>query len=585
MEHYDTDVLVVGAGPAGLIAALALAQHDVRALTVTKYAGTANSPRAHITNQRTMEVLRDLGVEEAVLARATPNDLMANNVWATSFAGQEIARLMTWGAGFERRSDYLAASPSAMCNMPQHLLEPALLDAARAAGADITFSTELTSVSQDATGVTARVLDRAAGGDRALRARYILGADGGRSRVADQLGFTMLGESGLGAAVNVWLEVDLSKYTAHRPGTLYWMSQPGNDYWVGAGTWICVKPWTEWVMLFMYDPAAGEPDLSEQTVVARARATIGDPDAAVTVKSVSTWQINHVVAERYQRGRAFLVGDAAHRHPPANGLGTNTSIQDSYNLAWKLAAVLHGHAGEELLATYDQERQPIGRQVVDRALKSVVDMLPISQALGFKPGQSAEEGQASLDHLFSDAPGADRRRRVLAEAIKLQNYQFNALGVEIDQRYSVGAVVADDPWPVPNRDPELHHHPTTHAGARLPHAWLQHGDQRLSTLDVGGGGRFRLLLGVAGRPWADAAQEVSRRLGVDVATYALGASCEYDDVYGTWAGLREVGDDGALLVRPDGHIAWRSEHAVDDPVAELEIVLSVVLARPRPFPS
>jgi 2,4-dichlorophenol 6-monooxygenase len=583
VQTYDTDVLVVGAGPAGLTASLALAQLGVRALTVTKYASTANSPRAHITNQRTMEVFRDLGIEDRVRDLATPNDLMANNVWATSFAGQEIARLMTWGSGVERRSEYLAASPCAMCNMPQHLLEPVLRDAAHEAGAEIAFSTELIGVAQDGEGVTARVRDRASGAERIIRARYLVGADGGRSRVAEQLGFTMLGETGLGAAVNVWLEADLTPFTAHRPGTLYWMSQPGNDYWVGAGTWICVKPWTEWVMLFMYDPAAGEPDLSVEAVTARAHATIGDPSVDVRVKSVSTWQINHVVAERYQVGRAFLVGDAAHRHPPANGLGTNTSIQDSYNLAWKLAMVLRGEAGVGLLATYDAERQAVGRQVVDRALKSVADMLPISQSLGFTPGQSAEEGWASLDQLFSAEPAAVKRRHALAEAVELQNYQFNALGVEIDQRYGEGAVAgADEPWPADVRDPELHHHPTTHAGARLPHAWLQHGSRLVSTLDVGDRGRFRLLVGVAGQAWTEAAATVSARLGICLPSYVLGARCEYDDVYGTWAQLREVGDDGALLVRPDGHVAWRARASVTDPAAELGSALRIVLDRSTP---
>src|SRR5258705_9774465 len=137
-----------------------------------------------------------------------------------------------------------------------------------------------------------------------------MGADGGRSCVVAQLGFPMQGQMGLGASVNVWLEADLTKYTAHRPGVLYWISQPGNAYWVGSGTWICVKPWTEWVLLFMYDPADGEPDLSEAAVVARAHATIGDPEIDIRVKSVATWQINHVVATEYQRGRVFLVGDA-----------------------------------------------------------------------------------------------------------------------------------------------------------------------------------------------------------------------------------------------------------------------------------
>lgn len=580
VAQVETDVLVVGAGPAGLTLAALLAEYGVRAITVTKYAGTAHSPRAHITNQRAMEVFRDLGVEPDVVRVATPNDLMCHNIWATSFAGPEIARLLTWGGGPERHAEYELASPSAMCNVPQHVLEPVLHRAGVDRGADLRFSTELVSLVQDEDGATATVRRREDGGEYAIRAKYVVGCDGGRSTVADQIGFPMTGESGLGAAMNVWLEADLTKYTTWRPGTLYWMCQPGNDYWVGSGTWICVKPFTEWVLLFMYDPSQGEPDTSEEALIARARTTIGDPDVEVRIKASSSWQINHVVADTFRIGRVFIAGDAAHRHPPANGLGTNTSVQDSFNLAWKLAWVLRGQAGPGLLDSYDQERQPVGKGVVDRALKSVADMLPISQALGFEPGQSAEDGQAALDSLAAPGPEGDRRRRALIDAVELQNYQFNALGVEIDQRYESAAVLGDGTgWPEPERDPELHHHPTTHPGARLPHTWLQRGTEQVSTLDLTGHGEFTVLTGIGGEAWVEAAQKVAASLDVPVNAYVVGTGAEHQDLLGRWARLREIGDSGCLLVRPDHHIAWRADAVTGDPVGDLEHALRSVLDR------
>lgn len=564
-QETDTDVLVVGAGPAGLTAAALLARHGVAALTVSRHPGTAHSPRAHITNQRTVEVFRDLGIEDRLRAVATPSSLMGDNVWATSFAGEEIARLRSWGTGVDRAADYAAASPAEMCNAPQHLLEPVLLDRARELGADVRFSSEVVDLAEDADGVTATIRERG-GGEYPVRARYVVGADGGRSFVAERSGFTFDGESGLGAALNMWLEVDLERYTAHRPGVLYWMAQPGNSYWVGSGTWICVRPWNEWVLLCMYDPSEGEPDVSEEAVVARARAraTIGDPQAEVRVRDVSKWQINHMIAREYRRGRVFLAGDAAHRHPPANGLGSNTSVQDSWNLAWKLAVVLSGTAGEGLLDTYDAERRPVGRTVVDRAMQSVRDMAPIPEALGFRPGQSADEGWASLRELFSDAPGAAGRRTALESAIALQHHQFNAHGVELGQRYTSSAVVDDGtPFPDPERDPELYHRPTTHPGAVLPHAWLQHGTDRVSTLDMVGGGTFTLVVGIGGEPWAAAAAKLADEFGIDLPVRAVGYRCAYDDVLGDWTRLREIGDRGALLVRPDRHIAHRSHDLPD----------------------
>src|SRR5437016_3412302 len=579
MRTSQADVLVVGAGPAGLAASALLARYGVSAITVTKYAGTANSPRAHITNQRTGEVLRDLGIEERVRAFATPSNLMGNTGWGASFAGQEIARLMTWGSGPERRADYDNASPSAMMNAPQHLLEPVLLDAARNHGADIRFSTELVSITQDDNAVHAVVWERDSGEEYTLAARYACGADGGRSTVASQLGFPFHGQMGLGASVNVWLEADLTRYTAHRPGVLYWISQPGSDFWVGSGTWICVKPWTEWVMLFMYDPAQGEPDLSSEALLARAHQTIGDPAVEVKIKSVGEWQINHVVAERYRQGRVFLAGDAAHRHPPANGLGSNTSVQDAYSLAWKLRMVLSGQAGEHLLDSYHDERQPVGKQVVDRAMKSVVDMLPIANALGFRPDQSMDEGWAVLNELAEPSAAGAERRRQLQSAGDLQNYQFNANGVERGQSYTSDAVVPDGTDAVAHtRDPELYYTPSTRPGGRLPHVWLQHRTNLVSTLDICSYEELTLLVGIDGQPWVRAAEKTAADLGVRLATRPVGYRQLHDDICGDWWRISDIEDEGCLLVRPDRHIAWRSAQLPDGPAAELRRVLRQGLA-------
>lgn len=581
MKTIEVPVFIVGAGPTGLSAACLLATQGIQALAITRYPGTANSPRAHITNQRTVEVFRDLGIEPRILQAATPAELMSNNVWATSFAGTEIARLQTWGTGPERRADYELASPSGMCNIPQHLMEPILLDVARERGAQFLFNTELISMRQDTEAVHSIVRDRLTGEEIEVISQYAIGGDGDNSVVVKEIGFPTEGRMGLGAAVNVWLEADLSKYTAHRPGVLYWMTQPGNNYWVGSGTWISVRPWNEWVLLFMYDPAQGEPDLSEAAVIERARATIGDPDIPIRVKAVSKWTINQVVAKNMNQGRVLIAGNAAHRHPPANGLGTNTCIQDSFNLAWKLAMVLKGQAGPALLDTYTQERQPVAENVVRRAMKSVGDMLPISDALGFAPGQDEQAAWANVDELFSDSARGRERREALHRAVELQNYQFNCHGVELGQVYASSAVVPDgSSRPLPERDPELYYHPSTFPGSCLPHAWLQRGQERLSTLDLAGHGRFALLTGVGGGVWRDAAAQAASRLGIalDVASIG-GPSCDAQDVYGRWQTLSGIGDSGCLLVRPDRHIAWRQQAPGATPAADLEATLRQILAR------
>ncbi|MGE8166317.1 FAD-dependent oxidoreductase [Paraburkholderia sp. NPDC080076] len=580
MRQIRVPVFVVGAGPAGLTTAALLAKYGVEVLAITRYPGTAHSPRAHITNQRTVEVFRDLGIEDRVRALSTSNKLMTNNVWATSFTGTELGRLQTWGTGEQRKADYEMASPSEMCNAPQHLLEPAILTAAREFGAKVLFNTELVSIRQTEEAVFSRVVDRLTGEEIEVISEYAVGADGAQSLVVKDIGFELEGEMGLGYALNCWLEVDLSQYCAHRPGVLYWMYQPGCDYWVGSGVWICVRPWNEWVMVSMYNPADGEPDLSEDAIIQRARATIGEPDIPVRVKAVSKWTINRMVARQMVKGRVAIAGDAAHRHPPANGLGSNTSVQDAFNLAWKLALIVKGQAAPSLLQTYSDERQPVAEQVVNRAIRSMTDMLPISQALGFRDGQGADEGWASLDELFSDTSVGRTRRKQLASAIDLQNYQFNCHGVELGQRYTSAAVVRDGArFPEPSRDAELYYHATTTPGAYTPHAWIQHDGRRVSTLDLVGQGSFALLTGMGGQPWVEALRQIGNEFGISVNGWVIAHGSSTIDAYGRWGELREIEDGGCVVVRPDRFVAYRANDLVTDPLGTLRRVFAQILGR------
>ncbi len=554
-----------------------LARQGARAITVTKYSGTADSPRAHITNQRTVEVFRDLGIEPEVMAAAMPQDLMGTQVFSTSFAGQELCRKMTWGAGVDRRSEYDAASPSSMCNAPQHLLEPMILAAARKHNAEIRFGTECIQIEQNAESVRAVVRERSTGHEYAIQAKYAIGCDGARSTVGEQLGFEFEGKMGLGDAYTVWLEADLTRYTRHRSGALFFVCEPGSDIWLSA--WTCVKPWTEWNPLFLRHQQ-DKADLSEAAVLQRVRNAIGDPSVAVKIKKISPWQINHCVAAQYRKGRAFLAGDAAHRHPPSNGLGSNTSIQDAYNLAWKLALVLSGRASDALLDTYHAERKPVGRQVIDRAIKSIADMGPWTQAVGLGPDQTAEQAWNQINELMGDSEIGAQRREAMFAGLDATDWQFNAIGVELGQRYESAAVISDGtPFPAYTRDPERHYHPTTHPGAHLPHVWLEHGTQRISTIDLTGKDSFALLSGIGGQAWRDAAGTVERELGVKIASYSVGLRQAYDDVLGEWTRKREVRDHGCILVRPDGYVAWRSHDGVADATGALREVMRKILAR------
>ncbi|MFC0401416.1 FAD-dependent oxidoreductase [Paraburkholderia rhizosphaerae] len=562
----ETDVLIVGSGPAGSASALALSSYGIRNMTVTKYRWLADTPRAHITNQRTFEILRDFGIESEAKALAVPLKNVGNSVFCTSLAGEELARIHTFGSHPSRLGDYVAASPCEMGDLPQNLLEPVLLGNAAARGTHVRFDTEYLSLEQSADCVVATVRDRLDDRTYQVKARYLIGADGGRSKVAQDVGLPMEGSMALAGSINIIFEADLSEYVVHRPAVLYLVVQTGLDAdGVGVGVIRMVRPWKEWMAIRGYDLSRPAPDLTEAEAIQMVRDLIGDPGIPVRIKSTSLWTVNNLCATRYSAGRVFCMGDAVHRHPPTNGLGSNTSIQDAYNLAWKLALVVKGKASPALLESYNAERVPVGRQVVRRANDSIESYGGIFQALGLLDVKDAAEGIANMESRKDATGRASKQREALREAVAAKNCEYNVHGVEMNQRYASSAVISDGTAStVCGRDPQLHYIPTTAAGARLPHVWLQRDGLPISTLDLVGKGRFSVLTGIGGDRWRFAAAAAAERFGIPVDFHRIGPGCELTDLYGEWALLREINEAGCLLVRPDGYVGWRSPDPADD---------------------
>ena len=575
----ETDVLIVGSGPAGSACALALSSYGISNIVVTKYRWLADTPRAHITNQRTMEVLRDLGVEDEVNEKRAHQDLMGNNVFCTSLAGEEIGRLLSWGNHPARKADYTLSSPTTICDVPQDLMEPILFSNACKAGTRARFDTEYRSLVQDETGVTATVRDRLGGADYEIRAKYLVGADGGRSKVAEDIALPMVGKMGVGGSMNIVFEADLSRYVAHRPSVLYWVLQPGADIGgIGMGLVRMVRPWNKWLIVWGYDIEGEPPEMNDAVATSVAHHLIGDDTVPIKVESYSLWTVNHMYAERNTRGRVFCMGDAVHRHPPSNGLGSNTSIQDAYNLAWKLAHVLKGKAAPSLLDSYDAERSPIARQVVERANKSIGEFGPIFDSLGLLSSRDPEQMKRNMEARKSDTPEAAAQRERLRAAIAHKSYEFNAHGVEMNQRYASGAVVPDGTQAPPfRRDPELYYEATTRPGARLPHVWLERAGRTISSLDLVGHGRFALLTGIGGEAWVAAAGAVARERGLDVAAFVIGPGRDAHDLFGDWAEMRDTAETGCVLVRPDQHVAFRAQAVVPDARGALAAAFARIL--------
>jgi 2,4-dichlorophenol 6-monooxygenase len=548
---------------------------------ITKYRWTANTPRAHITNQRTMEIFRDLGIEDQVLADASPHEIIGDTVFCTSIAGQEIARIRTWGTHPAREADYQLASPSLTCDIPQTYLEPILVRNAAARGTQVRFSTEYLSHEQDADGVDVLVRDRLTGSVYTIRAKYLIGADGARSQVATDIGLPMEGQMDIAGSMNITFEADISAHVSHRPSVLYWVIQPGSNVGgIGAGLVRMVRPWHEWLIVWGYDISGPAPAVDEQAATQIVRNLLGLPDLEVEITGTSLWGNNEMYATHLQSGRVFCAGDAIHRHPPSNGLGSNTSVQDSYNLAWKLAAVLRGQAGAGLLDTYSAERAPVARQIVLRANKSSREFVQLFDALGVTGAKSEAEMVAGIEERKANTPQGAAKRTAIVAAMELKNYEFNAHGVELGQFYQSTAIVSDGSRrPEPARDPELYYQPSTVPGSRLPHAWVGDATRKLSTLDLAPVTGFTLITGITGEAWVAAAEKAGRDLGVALGAVVIGPGREITDIYLDWTRLREVEEDGAILVRPDKHVGWRSMSLPADPEHALYEAMSSVLGQ------
>lgn len=565
---------------------------------------------------------------------------MAHTRWCRSMAGEEFARVYSWGHDPKhkvrrsalvtsllccalsllswRQGDYEAASPCRHVDLPQTLLEPILTKRAVHQGWSLRFNTKLLRLTRPSPEtVISEVLDEVTNRTYKIQSRYLFGCDGARSTVVRELGIPLIKKPGQGLALNVLVRADLSHLIANRIGNLHWVFRPEETEhppWGWAAVVRMVRPWDEWMFIFLPVPGAvltaDAMDASDEEYLARVREFIGDDSVGVELLHVSKWWINEIVAEYYSDGNvyvsphfciriaeairslvaaisdidlscSFCFGDATHRHPPFNGLGSNTCIQDAFNLAWKIDYVMSGKAGPALLDSFSKERQPVGADVITRANQGLRDHIHWQQTMGMLEPDPARRREILAE--FDDPGEKGRmRRQAFQEAIENTTTEFHGLGIEMNQRYESNAIYLDDqgsPPPLPD-DLIKTYQVTTYPGRRLPHAWLNTRSPRkpISTIDLAGHGRFCLLTGPSGHAWKDAVKVVSTRLGVEIVSYSIGWKQDYEDVYFDWAKRREVGEDGCVLARPDRFIAWRSVAMIPNPAEKLEEVMRRILA-------
>jgi 2,4-dichlorophenol 6-monooxygenase len=533
----------VGAGPVGLTTALLLAERGVEHLVVDRRPGPHRAPQAHVVNPRSLEIFRQLGLDTGRLrSLATPREDGGHVAWCTTLAGELLGRLP-----YERQDDdVLAVTPEPIINLPQHVLEPELLaHTGRRSAPTVRWRHEWRSLTQDADGVSSRVLDRARGDEYELRSRWLIAADGAGSPVRKALGVPMVGPDRLQSFLMIHFEANLRALVRDRPAILYWIMDPAC-----LGSFIAHDIDRTWVFMHPFDPETDPASTDPMRSEAIVRRALGRDDLPIVIRDVSPWHMTSQVAATYRAGRVFLTGDSAHRFPPAGGMGMNTGIQDAHNLVWKLHLIEDDVARPALLDTYEVERRPIAQRNADQSLANALRMLEMMVELGLT-GET-ELSQTSLGALVASSDGRARIRR----AIETQRDHFDMLGLQLGFSYDAGALVPDGsagPRPATSVRDFV---PTARPGARVPHAWVDRDATRCSSLDLIRGDAFTLVVAAGGEAWANVKQEAGT-----VPLRTLVAGRDFTDPEGVWLRTCGLGDRGALLVRPDQHVAWRAADA------------------------
>jgi 2-polyprenyl-6-methoxyphenol hydroxylase-like FAD-dependent oxidoreductase len=533
----------------GQLAALMLSQHGISPMLIDKRLATLTAPKAHAVNARTLEICESLGVSAEKLRDigASANDGGHVRFMGT-LTGVEFGALP-----YERQDDAaFESTPFPLSNIPQPLFEEELSKAIRHKS-DIQFERGVECLSLEDTGdaVIATLYTAATDETREFSFDYVIAADGAGSGIRQALAIEMDGPEVLSDHLMIHFSADLRHLTEGRRGLLYFLFEPG----VG-GALIAYDQAKTWVLMHSWNPATEKlEDYDDAKCLALIEQAVGQPLETATIENVSPWRMSAQIAQQYRKGRIFLAGDAAHRFPPTGGLGLNTGAGDVQNLTWKLAAVLQGNAGTDLLSTYESERRPVAAINSEQSLTNSAKIFDLIIALH---GTDPEKTAGRYAAVAAD-PAAHPE---VAAAVAAQVPHFDSFALQLGYRYDSAAI--HEPAPIPAIEDVSNYQPSWDAGAHFPHRWVRRDGEKLPLQQLLPANWFSLLLGP---------QAVWQASGCHINPVHFGN--DYEDTE-AWSSLTGLADTGALLIRPDGHIAARFD-SVD--AAAVKTVMDKLLAR------
>lgn len=530
MQEQSVSVLIVGAGLAGLSAALTLSHRGGRPLVIERHSAFSRHPRARGLNMRSMELLRAAGIEEQLCTRSSGTFGDFTIIHAESVTGPVMRTIVQRGAW------EVGLSPARSSGMVQSQVEPVLKRRAEELGAEVRFSTELLDLEEKPTHVRAVVRDRTTGETYAVRASHVIGADGHRSTVRSLLGIGTTGAGLLSSHIAIIFTAD-----RELPGhSIYYLRQ--KDF-----TAAFIHMDDSGLSVLSIEMPGEPPPLSELTparCLEYLHRGLGTSDYGLNVLDVMRYDMASLIADQFSTERVHLVGDAAHTMPPIGGLGGQAAIQDGFDIGWKLDLALRGLAGPALVRSYAAERRPVAELTIAH--------------------QTGKYFQRMRPDKMNGAPGPDERL---------------ALGVAFGYRYRSGCLLLEEP----DNDLAFEDPATLNGlpGTRVPYVSLLKDGKSTSVLDYIGGD-FLLVAGPAGRAWIQAAERLKKEYAVPLTSIHI--STDVTDPEGNWPKRHGIADDGALLVRPDGFVTWRSS-GLHEHYGTLRHALSVALGRATARPA